>query len=98
MDYRYPQTGFSYEEPALRNRNRGPNQPEYELIDTAVFDGGRFFDITVGYVRQDPEDIPMRISVDNRAAGPGSLPVKDRITDSVLNRDRSTLSHGDQAS
>ena len=73
MTYRYPQAAFPYQELVLQNRSRGPDQPEYELIDTGIFDDGKFFDITVEYAKQYPEDILMRMSVDNRSAQPATL-------------------------
>ena len=45
-------------------RNRG--DMEYELLDTGIFDGDRYFDVFVEYAKQTPEDILIQISVCNR--------------------------------
>lgn len=67
--YKYPQTKFPYgsliEENQLR---RGKNQPEFELLDTAVFDADRYFDVFVEFAKVDPEDICIRVEVLNRAS------------------------------
>ena len=45
---------------------------EYELLDTGVFDGDRYFDVFVEYAKAAPEDILVRITVHNR--GPEAAP------------------------
>ena len=54
--YRYPQAAFPYAQLVAENRRRGREQPEYELRDTDVFAGNRFFDVEVEYAKADPED------------------------------------------
>jgi hypothetical protein len=44
MLYKYPQREFPYAELVQANRSRGKHEPEYELLDTGVFDGDRYFD------------------------------------------------------
>ena len=39
------------------NRAPRPAEPEYELLDTGVFDEDRYWDITVDYAKADPDDI-----------------------------------------
>lgn len=50
------------------NRARSRQEFEYELIDTGVFDAGRYFDVEVEYAKASPEDIVCRVTVHNRAA------------------------------
>jgi hypothetical protein len=47
MLYKYPQAAFPYADLVDENRRRGRGAPEYELIDTGVFDGDRYFDVFV---------------------------------------------------
>src|SRR6266496_3450130 len=57
--YKYPHTAFPYGELLDENRRRGRQAPEYELVDTQAFAGGRYFDVEVEYegrMVQDPED------------------------------------------
>src|SRR5690242_16979906 len=49
--YRYPHARYPYEELVARNRERGREDPEYELEDTGVLDGDRFFDVVVEYAK-----------------------------------------------
>ena len=73
MLYRYPQAAFPYQELLDENRRRGLADREYELVDTGVLDGGRFFDVTVEYAKASPDDTLMRVTVQNR--GPETAPV-----------------------
>src|SRR5499426_194599 len=73
--YKYPQAAYPYVNLIETNRTRGRNRPEYELIDTGVFDGGRYFDVFVEYAKASPEDILVRISVCNRGPEPATLHV-----------------------
>ena len=66
--YHYPQAAFPYEDLIDRNAARNRQQPEYELIDTGVFDDGRYWITEVHYAKAGPDDLLMTISVTN--AGP----------------------------
>jgi len=63
--YRYPQAAFPYAQLRDGNARRGRETPEFELEDTGVFDGGRYFDVTVEYAKAGPEDLLLRLSVEN---------------------------------
>ena len=65
--YRYPQAEFPYEHLAEANRNRSKQEPEYELIDTGIFDDNRYFDIFAEYAKASDNDLLIRITVHNRA-------------------------------
>ena len=64
--YKYPQTAFPYRELIEHNQRRAGQGPEYELLDTGVFEGDRFFDIFIEYAKADPEDLAIRITAHNR--------------------------------
>jgi hypothetical protein len=66
MLYKYPQREFPYAWLAEENRRRGKDQSEFELLDTGVFDDGRYFDVFVEYAKAGPEDLLMRVTVHNR--------------------------------
>ena len=66
--YMYPQAEFPYDRLVNENRRRGRDDPEYELLDTGVFDDGRYWEITADYAKAAPEDLLIRITVRN--AGP----------------------------
>ena len=64
--YKYPQAAFPYDDLVRTNHARNRSDPEYELLDTAVFDSDRYFDAFVEYAKNSPEDILIQISVCNR--------------------------------
>ncbi|MCC7486647.1 MAG: glucosidase [Burkholderiales bacterium] len=68
--YKYPQGEFPYRDLVETNRRRTRDEFEYELIDTGAFDDERYFDVFVEYAKAGPEDILVRITVENR--GPQS--------------------------
>jgi hypothetical protein len=64
--YKYPQAEFPYAQLVEENRRRGKNQPEFELIDTGIFNDDRYFDVFVEYAKADVEDLLIKISAVNR--------------------------------
>src|SRR5712692_11259275 len=71
--YKYPQAEYPYAQLLAENRRRGRSNPEYELIDTGVFDEDRYFDVFVEYAKASAEDILVRISVINRGPEAATL-------------------------
>jgi hypothetical protein len=66
--YKYPQQAFPYTKLAEENRRRDKHSPEFELLDTGVFAGDRYFDVLIEYAKQTPEDILIQISITNRGS------------------------------
>ncbi len=66
MLYKYPQNEFPYREIIEENRKRGKTNPEFELLDTGIFDGDAYFDIFIEYAKQDIEDIACKATIHNR--------------------------------
>ena len=66
--YKYPQAEFPYNDLVAVNRARSRHELEYELIDTGVFDDGRYFDVEVEHAKAGPEDIVCRVTVHNRSS------------------------------
>ncbi len=73
--YKYPQQAFPYEDLIDRNRALGRHAMEYELVDTGIFDGDRYFDVFVEYAKAGPEDMLILITACNRGPEPASLHV-----------------------
>ncbi len=71
--YKYPQRAFPYEQLRQENRRRGRDLPEYELLDTGIFDDDRYFDVFVEYAKDGPDEMLVRISAINR--GPEAAPL-----------------------
>jgi hypothetical protein len=73
--YKYPQSTFPYQDLVDTNQHRERTQPEYELLDTGVFDNDAYFDIFVEYAKASMEDILIKLTVHNRGRDPASLHV-----------------------
>ncbi|MFZ0160889.1 MAG: glucosidase [Kineosporiaceae bacterium] len=84
--YAYPLTAFPYDDLVAENarrRDRGPDEGEYELLDTGAFDpepggvdgSGRWAEVTVQYAKADPDDLVMRIGVENASVHPATVHV-----------------------
>jgi hypothetical protein len=65
--YKYPQHAYPYDELVSVNHQRSNQDPEYELLDTGIFDDNHYFDITAEYAKASPEDICIRIHITNRS-------------------------------
>jgi hypothetical protein len=101
--YKYPQAAFPYDRLVEENARRGRAVPEFELLDTGIFDEGRYFDVIVEYAKASPEDILIRIAVENR--GPEAARIDVLPTIWFRNRwtwapgtPRPSLGRGDAAS
>src|SRR5450432_3839096 len=79
MLYKYPQAEFPYAALIAENARRGLNEPEYELLDTGIFNEGRYFDVTVEYAKATPEDILIRVTIDNRGPDAAMLHVLPQL-------------------
>lgn len=67
MLYKYPQLEYPYSKLIEENNNRSKTDPEFELIDTGIFDENKYFDVFVEYVKNSEEDILIKITAHNRA-------------------------------
>ncbi len=66
MLYKYPQEEFPYSRLVEENQKRGKLDPEFELIDTGIFDKNKYFDVFIEYAKAGAEDILIKITVFNR--------------------------------
>ena len=67
MLYKYPQNAYPYEDLVETNQKRGFHDPEYELLDTGIFDKDEYFDVFVEYAKADQDDVLIKITVANRS-------------------------------
>lgn len=77
--YKYPHEAFPYDILVAENRRRTTRDPEFELIDTAVFNNGNYFDIFIEYAKAAPDDICIRIQAFNRANNAATLHIIPQI-------------------
>jgi hypothetical protein len=73
--YKYPQNEYPYLDLINTNRGRSRLDPEYELLDTGIFNGDRYFDVFVEYAKASPTDILIQITVANRGPEAATLHV-----------------------
>lgn len=66
MLYKYPQEAFPYDELVRENIHRDKSKPEFEIIDSGVFDDDRYFDIFIEYAKGDADDILCKVTIHNR--------------------------------
>ena len=71
--YKYPQAAFPYGTLIEENGGRDRQAPEFELIDTGVFDDDRYFDVLVEYAKAAPDDLLIRVTAVNRGPGEAAL-------------------------
>lgn len=64
--YKYPQQEFPYDALVEQSRLLGRLDPEFELTDTDIFRENRYFDVTVEYAKNTPQDILIRLTIKNR--------------------------------
>ena len=73
--YKYPQAEFPYEDLVETNAARTKHDPEYELLDTGVFDDSKYWDVTVEYAKASPDDILIQITAANRGPEAATLDI-----------------------
>ncbi|QXV64469.1 glucosidase [Mucilaginibacter sp. 21P] len=79
MLYKYPQQAFPYDQLVAENRKRDRNKPEFEIIDTGIFDNDEYFDLQVEYAKAGIDDILIKIIVTNRGKQAARLNVLPTI-------------------
>ena len=71
--YKYPQGAYPYENLVSTNHSRSRLEPEYELLDTGIFNADRYFDVFTEYAKEAPEEILIQFTIANRAAESAEL-------------------------
>ncbi|HXI43168.1 MAG TPA: hypothetical protein VNH83_24515 [Bryobacteraceae bacterium] len=71
--YKYPQAEYPYKGLVEENGRRGRNDPEFELLDTGVFQDDRYFDVFAEYAKAAADDILIRITAINRGPDAAAL-------------------------
>jgi len=79
MLYKYPHNEYPYAQLVQENARRSLQQNEFELIDTGIFDGDRYWDVFIEYFKAAPDDILLQISVHNRGSEAATLHVLPQL-------------------
>ena len=77
--YKYPQQAYPYAELVEESSRRRKSEPEFELLDTGLFDDNRYFDVFVEYAKADVEDILIRVTAVNRGHESANLHILPTI-------------------
>ncbi len=64
--YKYPQSAYPYEDIIEKNQHRTRYEPEYEILDTGIFNENKYFDVFIEYAKENSEDIFIKIEIVNR--------------------------------
>lgn len=71
--YKYPQKEFPYSELITENQRRQGTGPEFELVDTGIFNENRYFDIFVEYAKNTTSETLIKITAHNHGPDPAPL-------------------------
>ncbi|MDJ0364663.1 glucosidase [Hymenobacter sp. H14-R3] len=77
--YKYPQQAFPYERLVQENAQRDRTQPEFELLDTGIFDERRYFDVFIEYAKADTDDLLLHYTIVNRGPDEATLHVLPQL-------------------
>ncbi|MEO8111285.1 MAG: glucosidase [Ginsengibacter sp.] len=64
--YKYPQAEYPYSDLINKNGSLDKQSPEYEILDTGIFNDNKYFDVFVEYAKNNSEDIFIKIEIINR--------------------------------
>ena len=79
MLYKYPQAAFPYDLLVQENARRDRRQPEFEIIDTGIFDADRYFDVDIEYAKAGADDILLRLTISNRGPDEAAIHVLPQV-------------------
>ena len=79
MLYKYPQAAYPYDQIVAENRRRGLHDPEFELLDTGIFNDDRYFDVFVEYAKAGPTEFIMHITAHNRGPESAELHILPQV-------------------
>src|SRR5712671_2246384 len=79
MLYKYPQAEYPYDRLVKESAQRNRQQPEFEIIDTGIFDADRYFDVDIEYAKAGADDILLRLTISNRGPDEAAIHVLPQV-------------------
>jgi len=79
--YKYPQNAFPYDDLLKENARRTKEEPEYQIIDTGIFNEDRYWDIIIETAKEDddPDELLFRVTAWNRGPDPAPLHIMPHV-------------------
>jgi hypothetical protein len=71
--YKYPHAEYPYAWLINENKRRSTFDTEFEIIDTGLFDDGKYFDVLITYAKENEKDICILITAKNLGKEAASL-------------------------
>ena len=65
--YKYPMAEYPYADLVAENGARGPEEPEYGIDDTGVFDNYDYWDVETTVAKANPNDLCWQLAVTNKS-------------------------------
>ncbi len=104
MLYKYPLNAFPYDLLVSENKKRDKTMPEYELIDTGIFDRDEYADVFIEYAKGAEEDILIKYTAWNRSSKDAEVHLipqfwfrntwntdSEKVQPEILNQGKNTL-------
>ena len=79
MLYKYPHSAYPYTWLVEENKKRGKQDPEFELLDTGIFNSHDYFDVFIEYAKGSPDDTLVRYTICNRSGREAPLHVLPQL-------------------
>jgi hypothetical protein len=73
--YKYPHEAYPYDEIINKNNILTKSDPEFEILDTGIFNDDKYFDVFVEYAKNNSEDIFIKMQIVNRGNESASITV-----------------------
>ncbi|KAI9681404.1 MAG: hypothetical protein M1817_002687 [Caeruleum heppii] len=77
--YKYPQRKFPYDRLRKENASRGKDEKEFQIIDTDMFQGDRYWDIFIETAKENDEELLFRVTAYNRGPEPAPLHIVPHV-------------------
>jgi hypothetical protein len=79
MLYKYTQQAYPYTWLIEENARRSKLDPEFELIDTGMFDDNSYFDVFIEYAKNNEEDLLIQYTICNRGVKDAEIHVLPQL-------------------
>ena len=79
MLYKYTHEAYPYSQLLDENARRGKLDPEFELIDTGLFNDNSYFDVFIEYAKNNEDDLLVQYTIHNRGVKDAEIHVLPQL-------------------